>query len=543
MKTKNIIIPITMTTVIILSLIGCTDSQKQNQTETSTDNSAAQSTTQAADKSTDDMFTDRDYRTEYDESSAVKIELSDTDIKCESENVEISENTAVIKSEGTYIISGSISNGQIAVATDKLSKVQLVLDNADIDCDTSAAIYIKQADKVFITMSDGSKNTLSTRNDFIATDDNNIDAVIFSKANITLNGNGELEINTDYGHGIASKGDLKITSGTYSIDAKKHALQGKDSVRIADGTLNLTTEKDAISSENNDDDNTENKGFAYIIGGNIHISTDKNAIHTGKALTIKGGIINIPKCAEGLEGETINISGGEITIKASDDGINAASSENTDSTEMDNPFASDDSCSIHISGGKIKIDADGDGIDSNGNITVTGGETYIEGPENDGDGALDYNGTAVINGGTFIAIGSSGMAQNFSDSSQQGAMLVNISGSEGDEITLCDTNDNQILSYITNKKYSCAVISCPDIKVGETYNVKSGSQSVTVEMSNIIYGDNAMPTGGGIMNNPNRNREPMGGAPNNGDKPNNGNEPMNDERPTPRGEKPEIPAE
>lgn len=537
MKTKNIIIPITMTAVLILSLIGCTDTQKQTQTENSTDNSAAQSHSQNTDKTADNMFTDRDYRTAYDESSAVKIELSDNGIKCESENVEINENTAVIKNEGTYIISGSLSDGQITVDADKLSRIQLVLDNVNINCDTSAAIYIKQADKVFITIAENSKNSLSVKKEFIAIDDNHIDSVIFSKSNITLNGSGELEINTAYGHGIVSKGDLKITSGTYSIDVKKHALQGKDSVRIADGTLKLTTEKDAISSENNDEDNTDNKGFVYIAGGNINISTVKNGIHTGKALTIKGGTINIAESSEGLEGETINISGGEITIKASDDGVNAAGSDDTNETDMENPFEADDNCNITISGGKIKINADGDGIDSNGSITITGGETYIEGPESDGDGALDYNGTAVINGGTFIAIGSAGMAQNFSDSSQQCAMLVGVSGSDGDEITLSDESGNEILSYTASKKYSCAVLSCPDIRIGETYNVKSGSQNVEVEMENIIFGNNAMPAGGGMMNNPNMNRGPMGGGPNGGDKPDSDNGPMNDERPTPNGKR------
>lgn len=531
MNTKSIIIPLTMTAIIVISLLGCTN-QKQSEPATA---ATSQNTVQNDTLPIDEMFTDRDYRTTYDKSSAIKISLSDNKISCESENVEINQNTAVIKAEGTYILSGSLSNGQITVNADELSKIQLVLDNVDINCDTSAAIYVKQADKVFITLSDNSKNTLSAKEDFVAIDDNNIDAVIFSKDNITLNGAGELEIRSPYGHGIVSKGDLKITSGTYSIDAKKHALQGKDSIRIADGTLNLTAEKDAISSENNDEDNTDNKGFVYIIGGHINISTDKNGIHTGKALTVKGGIIHIAESSEGLEGETINISGGEITIKASDDGMNAASSDDTDSTDMNDPFSSNDSCNITISGGKIKIDADGDGIDSNGNITITGGEIYVEGPESDGDGALDYNGTAIINGGTFIAIGSSGMAQNFSEESEQCAMLVNISGSDGDTITLSDSNGNAILSYTAGKKYSCAVISCPDIKVGETYNVKSDSQDIEVKMDSVIYGENAMPMGDGPMNNPNMNRGPMDGkGPDGNDKP------MDNEN-TENRQKPEMP--
>mgnify|MGYP002544631138 CR=1 FL=1 len=125
-------------------------------------------------------------------------------------------------------------------------KVQLVLDSVDINCDTSAALYVKAADKVFVTLASDSENTLSNTNDFVAIDDNNIDAVIFSKDDLTLNGSGTLTVTAKYGHGIVSKDDLVITSGTYQITAAKHALSGQDSVRIADGILTLNAGTDGI---------------------------------------------------------------------------------------------------------------------------------------------------------------------------------------------------------------------------------------------------------------------------------------------------------
>lgn len=510
MSMSKKLISVMTAAAIILSFCGCSKTEQNSETTTVT---TAESTTQSTEKTDDEMFTDRDYRNSYDESTAVKITLSGDKIECSSDSVEISESNAVIKQEGTYILSGKLSDGQITVEAEDTAKLQLVLDNANINCDTSAAIYVKNADKVFITLADGTENALSNKKDFVSTDDNNIDGVIFSKSNLTVNGTGELTVNAVYGNGIVSKGDLKITSGSCTVDAANHTLQGKDSIRIAGGTLNLTAAEDCLHSKNSDDDSND-KGFVYILGGTLNISAGDDGIHADKGLTVKGGTININKSNEGLEGETINISGGDITVKSSDDGINASGgSSDTDTAGMEDPFSADENCSIIISGGVLKVDADGDGIDSNGSLKVTGGETYVEGPTNGGNGALDYNGTAVIDGGIFVAIGSVGMAQNFSDSSSQGAMLVNISGSAGDKIVLTGSDGTEILSYAANKTYSCAVISCPEITAGETYTVTSGNQSTEVEMSSTIYGNDAMGMGqGNPMDNGNMGKNPMGGG-------------------------------
>lgn len=538
MKKYNIFISFIIILAIIFSFFGCSKIQVNNEVTTQPTSQAA---TQSDIKSNDDMFTDRDYDSSYDENNAVKISLSDKGTSCDSEDVKINGSTITIKDDGTYIISGKLSDGQITVDADKTDKVQLVLDNVSINCDTSAAIYVKQADKVFITLADKTENTLSNKKDFVQIDDNNIDSVIFSKKDLTINGTGELDITASYGHGIVSKKDLKFTSGTYNIDANKHALQAKNSIRIADGSLNLTANEDGLHSENNDEDNVD-KGFVYIIGGTLNISVEDDAIHAGKDLTVKGGTINIAKCYEGLEGETINISGGDISLKASDDGINASSGDSS-STDMKNEFAADENCNITISGGIIRIDADGDGIDSNGNLTITGGEVYVDGPTNSANGALDYNGTAKISGGIVVAVGTVGMAQNFSDGTQC-AMLVNISGSANDEIVLKDSRGKKILSYKPGKNYSCAVISCPEITKGETYTVTSNNQSIEVEMTDTIYGSSGgmgMGMGGGR---PNGNRQsmdngqPMGdepptgdGQPMGNDSPTDDGQPMGDERP------------
>lgn len=477
-KFKRTIAVLLAVSVLSIALYGCSKS-------------TASSSTAVSD---DDMFTDRDYDSSYDESSAVKITLADGNITSSSAfAVSTDGDCATITQEGTYVISGSLSNGKIVVDADDSAKIQLVLNGVQINCETSAALYVKNADKVFVTLAQGSENTLSNSADFVAIDDNNIDSVVFSKSDLTFNGTGTLTVNAAYGHGIVSKDDLVFTAGTYDITTADHGLQGKDSIRIADGTFNIKCTEDGLHSENKDD---SSKGFVYIIGGTLNIAAGDDGIHSGTSLTVKGGEINVAESYEGLEGQTIDISGGTISIVSSDDGFNAASS-NSSSSEQADPMASDDSCNINISGGKITIDADGDGIDSNGNITISGGEVYVEGPESGGDGALDYNGTGTITGGTVVMLGSSQMAQNFGSESTQGVMLVSFSETTG-ETSVADSNGKVLASFSSSKRYASAVISTPEIKQGETYTVTAGSETQSVEMSSLVYGESTQQGANGM---------------------------------------------
>ena len=299
-----------------------------------TEISAAQTPAGLADGATvngiysyDDMFTERDLDVGYDESSAVKINLADdsstvtvgddteadaseadetkaddsetNETETASSGVSISGNIITITKEGTYVFSGALSEGQIIVDADS-AKVQLVLDNADVTSASSAAIYVKNADKTFITLAEGSENILMNTAEYEAIDDNNIDAVIFSKDDLTLNGKGTLTINSEYGHGIVSKDDLKLVGGTYNITAENHALSGKDSVRIADGTYNLTSGKDGIHSENADDDE---KGFVYIASGDFTIESTGDGIDASYVVQIDDGDFDIT-AGDGAENAT-----------------------------------------------------------------------------------------------------------------------------------------------------------------------------------------------------------------------------------------------
>ncbi len=427
-------------TIILICFAGCGSGK-------TTDSKA--NTAKTGKVSDSSIFSERDLEQTYDESVAEKVTLSG------NEDVEITK-------EGVYVLSGTLEDASVVVNVGDSEKVQLVLSGVNITNENKAGILVANADKVFITTDKESKNVISTSGEFEAYGDiSNIDAAIFSKDDLTINGLGTLDITAGNGHGIVSKNDLRITGGTLNVTAAEHGLTGKDAVKIAAGTINVTAGEKGIKSKNSDE---TGKGLVYICGGEITISAG----------------------TEGIEGTKLYIKGGEIDITAKDDGLNASSNF-------------DEDIELEISGGKLHVDAGGDGIDSNGSILVSGGEAYVSGSVSDGDSALDFETSATITGGTFVAAGMSGMAENFGSDSTQGAMLVNVSTrQENKEITVKDSDGNTILSWTPDKSYNSVVISTPDIVKGNTYTVSLGSEKNTVTMENIIYGESTGNAPGGM---------------------------------------------
>jgi len=458
-----------------------------------------------------DMFTKRDLAGTYDESEAVKITLSGKTATCGSSDVQIEDGVVTIKSAGVYVLSGTLSDGTIVVDAGDDDKVQLVLDGVSITAADYAVIYAKNADKVFVTLAEGAENSLTVSGDYVQTDDNNVDAVVFAKCDLTLNGSGSLTVKDTTGHGIVSKDDLVVTGGTYTIDSQDHCLSGKDSVRIADGTFNLSCDEDGIHAGNDD----QQDGYVYIEGGNINISVGDDAIHAEGLLIITGGDIDISKSYEGIEGYKILVTGGNIDVISSDDGFNAAGGSFSGSDDNKGGFGggpgmggvdmdADSDAYILITGGTININADGDGIDSNGCIGITGGSVYVLAPSDNGNGALDYGIYAAITGGEIVAVGGSGMAQGFGDESTQCSALVNFDEwiDAGETITLTDSDGNEVLSYKADKKFNSVVISTSDMKQGETYTLTVGDQSSTFTLDDITYseGSGGMQGPGGSDN-------------------------------------------
>lgn len=615
--------------VMVLLLSGCanriSDSDKTNNTNSNTavtstssnisDTASSQtqsnSSVSAINIDPSEMFSNRDYEVGYDESESAAIYLDDTTASCDSDAVQISGTTITITDEGTYILSGTLEDGSIVVNAENTDKLQLVLDNVSIQSKSSAPIYILQADKVFLTLATDSVNTLSNGGEFIAVDDNNIDSVIFSKEDLTLNGSGSLTIESPAGHGIVSKDDLVITSGNYNITASSHGLSGKDSIRIADGNFTIASGKDGIHAQNTEDsslgflyllggkfeltaqgdglsangylqaedgtfhiltgsgsiaasqtqqstqngrafegrattitppqttttaatedatsakgikaagdlllnggtftidsadDSLHTNGNLFINGGTYQLSTGDDGLHADAKVVINAGTISILKSYEGIEGLSIDILGGNISLVSSDDGLNAAGGNDQSGfggqRGKDN-FASNSDSYITISGGTLKINAAGDGIDSNGSLSVSGGETYVSGPSDGANGALDYDTNAIITGGVFLAAGSSQMAQSFS-SSTQGVLMVSAGAqAAGSTIELTNSNGQVIVFWQTDKTFDCVLISCPELIQGSTYTLNAGTNTTQITMDSLLYSS-------GNINNMN-NREGMDG--------------------------------
>ena len=265
-------------------------------------------------------------------------------------------------------------------------KVQLVLDGVSITNSSKPAVYVVNADKVFVTTASGSTNSLSVTGSFTADGTTNTDAVIFSKDDLVINGLGTLIIRSS-NNGITSKDDLKVTGGTLHITCSADALEANDSIAIAGGSISINTGKDGLHAEN-DEDNTV--GTIYICGCSLDITAGSDGIQATTVVQIDNGNISI-SASEGIEGTYVQINGGTINISASDDGINASNKSNAVST------------AIEINGGDITVNmgqGDTDGVDSNGNLIINGGTIRVN-----AQSPFDYDGTAQKNGGTIYVNG------------------------------------------------------------------------------------------------------------------------------------------
>lgn len=318
-----------------------------------------------------DLFTERDLTQTADLSEAVYYNVSD------GEDITVSE-------EGVYVFSGTAEEVTIIVEADSEDKVQLVLDGLNVENSNSPVIYVKSADKVFVT-SEG-ENSLTVSGSFAADGETNTDAVIFSKDDLVLNGTGTISI-VSSDNGISCKDDLKITGGTVSIRCASDAVEANDSVLISDGNITIVSDKDGIHAENDEDDTL---GYVYICGGTIGIQASDDGIHGTTVVQVDGGTLDIT-AAEGIEATWVQINDGIISISASDDGINAGRKSTA--------------CSVlaEINGGDLTIKmgaGDTDAIDSNGNLIVSGGTIDIT-----ANSAFDFDGSVSFTGGTVIVNG------------------------------------------------------------------------------------------------------------------------------------------
>lgn len=348
----------------------------------------------------DFSYTDRDFDATYDASTATTITWQDGAAQVQGQGAAADGATVTIEQEGVYVLSGSAANAQVAVCAADDAKVQLVLDGLNIESADGPAIYVQQAKKCFITLAAGSENSVADSSTYTLADGaDEPDAAIFSKCNLTIQGEGSLAVAGNYSCGIKSKDDLVVTGGNVSVTAVGNGIVGRDRLSIAAGNVAVDAQGNALKSTNEakgkgfvsitggqvslasgdagikaenlicitdgsvsvdaQDDALHSNGDVHIAGGQITASSGDDGIHADDALQVDGGAIDITQSYEGLEGHAIYLNDGDVSVVSSDDGLNAA---NPDATQQDD------------APGGMRTDARNDGGEPEANGNARGGK-------------------------------------------------------------------------------------------------------------------------------------------------------------------------
>lgn len=513
-------------------------------------------------------FKNKDFYIDYSAEDTVKIDLS---APKKADGVKVSGSTVTITEAGTYVLSGTLTDGQIIIDAGDEDDVRLVLENASITCTTTAPIYAKNADKVIISLPE---NTESTVTDTVTGTDGNdeLTAAIFAKCDLSVNGTGTLNVNANANDGITSEDKLKITGGVLNITSADDGLVGKDAVLIKDGTVHITASGNGIKSTKSEAD----KGYVYIGGGTVNITAEQDGIQAETSVLISAGEVNVTAgggangeqktgnamfggaqstttdetlSTKGIKAEAaLDITGGTVAVDSADDGLHAdntltiengtivveESCEGLEAIDLtinggtidvtasddglnaagsagDGGFGTAGADTLTVNGGTLTVNASGDGLDSNGALTINGGTVYVSGPTSDGNGTFDCDGVFTINGGVVLGTGSSGMLKTPTTDSKQNTISVSCTGSAGDTVEVKGADGNTLVSAVAPKNFTNVMFSTPDITEGETYTVYvNGTEAASETCSGVVSGATGMGSFGGGPGN-------MGGrAPNGG---------------------------
>ncbi|MER2174428.1 MAG: carbohydrate-binding domain-containing protein [Carnobacterium sp.] len=406
---------------VLVMLAGCQATSSDTVQSAESDATATDSGTTVSAADYDLDFSSDDLEVGYDESDSTTIQLADNQSTSSGEGATIDGNVVTITTGGTYLISGTLSDGQINVTAPDTEEVHLIFDGVDITSSTTAPLLIEEADKVFVTLAEGSENTLTDKAGSTATlgtdaDATSIDGTIFSKADLTLNGSGNLTVNGNTNHGIVSKDDLIIVSGTYQITAAGQGLSGKDAVKIKDGTFTLNTGTDAIQSDN---DQEEGRGFVYIAGGDFTIDAEQDGIQAETLLQIDGGTFDITAGGGSANAVAKTQEGMDFFAQKADEEENADSDEISSTSTKGLKSVSE----LIVNDGTIAIDSADDSVHTDGNLTLSGGSLTLT----SGDDGLHADNDLQLSGSTV-------------------AITESYEGIEGKTITISDGEINVFAS-------------------------------------------------------------------------------------------------
>lgn len=478
----------------------------------------------------------------WDASSETIVSLDGDSATVSGDGAAADGSTVTISAPGTYRISGTLDDGQVVVSSEADGVVRLVLDGADITSSTGSAIAVTQADDVSVVLADGSANSLTDASTYEDTSEDAPNATLFSADAMVISGTGALSVTGRSNDGIASKDGLVIVGGDITVTAVDDGVRGKDFLVVTGGTLDVDAEGDGLKADNEDGTNDDGDavGYAALLGGEVTVAAGDDGVHAESDLVVDGATVAVSESVEGLEAAHILVAGGTIDVTSSDDGFNAAGGTSTtsDDAASDASTASDGAAatadtstdaardqdtaadapaegemptggeppasstmpqgeppqggggmpgdaagdfSLVVTGGDVTVDAGGDGLDSNGTLTVSGGDVTVLGPTNAGNGTLDSAGAITVDGGTLLAVGSSGMLQTPGDGSEGWVAATFDTLSAGTELAVVDASGTTVASVTLTKDTQAAVLASPNVTDGEQYTLQAdGSDVATV---------------------------------------------------------------
>lgn len=446
---------------------------------------------------------------------ATSIILSGGSAQITGGGAAVKDNVITISAVGTYCLSGKLDDGQVIIDTgDEKMDVTLILNGADVTCLTGPAIQVNKAKNVRIELAAGTENLLTsgTEADMNALDETASGAVIFSEADLDIEGEGTLSILGFINNGVTCKDDLDINGGNINVFAANNGIRGSESVEIKGGNIAVTAGNDGVKSTSAKKDG---KGFVAISGGNLAVSAKGDGISAETELRIEGGVIFAAVTGTGEQQSSkaikanagLIISGGAVTLEAADHAVHSGAGIEICGGALTVSSAGGKAIAAHgdilISGGEISLNSKEDGLETPGGINISGGALRVisgadclqAGEANSGRGYVSISGGELIlnagkmsvnargglsvTGGVLFALSGADKSLKLSECTQS-LVLCSFSGAKGETVAL-SFDGAELMSDSAEYAYSNVLVSLPELSAGNEYSLSNGRNQINAE--------------------------------------------------------------
>ena len=408
----------------------------------------------------------------YDKNNAIVVSM-DKDVAVDLDNKLMQDDTSItLKSGNTYILKGNLVNKQIKLVKDTADSITLILDNVQIETNQNNAILSQDDIKVNVISEKGTKNNINLVTNNTGAKELKNCSVIFSQDDITLGGEGNLNLKAGFESLVESKSNMTFVSGNYVLNTKADALRTKNQLLIKNGNFFIESGDDSIKITN------EKNGNFCMENGTVRIKANDKGINSDNEVNITGGALDIDSKGECISGRQVNVYGGVLNLKTDDDAINATDPNQNKKSNQTGVF-------VRIAGGNLNIDSGMDGIDSNGALYLEGGKLLINGANNDNERIIDYNGDIVLDdakGFEMLGVGPSAKMQDLGENPKQNYIIVYFANpmNANDNIVLKDNNGNIVLSLKAIKQYHAIIATSKQLIAGEKYKIVAGTKEIDI---------------------------------------------------------------